>query len=283
MNKLIHATLLRLKKNWIFWVILDVLAICGILACAAKRSGGYQIEWVLFEMTPYMCFIAAGFIGLFVGTEYSDGTMRNKLAVGHTRTAVYGANLFVSTLVSILFQVVMFAIIWAVGPLTMQTQLPAFTFAYYMLCGLLVCMAFAAVFTAVAMLCSNKAGATVLAFVVAFALFFVSAQINDRLSEPETIQNGPIVLTEDGKIMIDPSEVIDNPLYIPEGPVRDALGTINSVLPSGQAVDLGLLYSKWRETTTTPADHWHWPLCSILFTVLVSAAGLAVYKRKDIK
>ena len=283
MIKLVYAQLRRLKRSGLFWLALVGIAAISAYRCADNVQNADYFEWMLFEMSPYFSFLYAGFIGLFVGTEYSDGAMRNKLAVGHTRAAVYGANLFVSTLVSILFQVVMFAIIWAVGPLTMQTQLPAFTFAYYMLCGLLVCMAFAAVFTAVAMLCSNKAGATVLAFVVAFGLFFVSAQINDRLSEPETIQNGPIVFTEDGKIMIDPSEVYDNPLYIPEGPVRDALGTINSVLPSGQAVDLGLLYSKWRETTTTPADHWYWPLCSILFTVVVSAAGLAVYKRKDIK
>ena len=283
MSKLIHATLLRLKKNWLFWFILDALAIYGIIGCAAQRSRAYQIEWVIFEMTPYMCFIAAGFIGLFVGTEYSDGTMRNKLAVGHTRAAVYGANLAVCSLAGVLFQLAMFIAMWTVGPLRMQTRLTVFDAAFYMFCALLVCVAFAAMFTAVAMCCANKAGATVAAFVIAFMMFFVSAQIDDRLQEPETIQNGPIVVTEDGKIMVDPTEVTDNPLYIPDGLVRDALGTINSMLPTGQGMSFAELYSRFKESSPTPAEHWYWPPCSLAFALLATAAGMAVYKRKDIK
>ena len=37
--------------------------------------------------------VLSAFCSLFVGAEYSDGTIRNKIAVGHSRAAVYLANL----------------------------------------------------------------------------------------------------------------------------------------------------------------------------------------------
>ena len=49
-----------------------------------------------------MGLVAAVFISLFVGSEYSDGTIRNKLVVGHSRMRIYLANLIVCSIACVL-------------------------------------------------------------------------------------------------------------------------------------------------------------------------------------
>ncbi|MGY3662454.1 MAG: hypothetical protein ACXAHE_00930 [Roseburia sp. 1XD42-69] len=45
---------------------------------------------------------------MFLGTDYSDGTIRNKLTVGHTRTNIYLANLIVTFAAGLLIMCVWF-------------------------------------------------------------------------------------------------------------------------------------------------------------------------------
>ena len=285
MSKLIYAGLMRLRRSWLFWLALVGIAAVSVYRCANDVHNAGYFEWMLFDDTVYFCFLYAAFIGLFVGTEYSDGTMRNKLAVGHTRAAVYGANLTVSALACVSFQLVMCAVMWIVGPVNIgMLDQPGVT-VFYMLCALLVNVAFAAAFTAISMNCANKAGATVLAIGVAFLMFFVSAQIDDLLDQSEMTQVGPTIIEmmEDGSLRMEPPETKENPNYIPEGPLRDALSTINAFLPVGQTIGMMELYSLWRGVWPETIEHWYWPILSLLFAAAATAGGLAVYKRKDIK
>ncbi len=56
----------------------------------------------IFSGGIYTLFIAAVFVGVFVGTEYSDGTIRNKIITGHSRCRIYLANTLVCTLAAVL-------------------------------------------------------------------------------------------------------------------------------------------------------------------------------------
>ena len=285
MSKLIHAQLRRLFKVKLFWVIWAAVALIQTYLCVENRDLEDYFEWLLFNFTPYQCFISAGFCGLFIGTEHSDGAMRNKLIVGGTRAAVYGANLIVCALACVLFEATSYVIVCTLGPLLYGTLGDPLTPAFFILCSQLVNVAFVALFTALSMVNSNKAGGVIVAFAMAFALIFVTAQISDRLDEPEQLQNGPIVVTEDGVIMVDPStrELYDNPLYVPEGPARDALQFFCDFLPAGQTVALANFYGRYYRVVPLISEHWHWPICSLLFALCVTGVGLAVYKRKDIK
>ena len=283
MGKLICAELLRLRKNRLFWALLAVIAAACTYACLMNRNPAPYYEWMVFEITSVLSFVGAAFVGLFNGTEYSDGTMRNKLVVGHTRMAIYGANLCVNAVACVAFQGTVFAVMGTLGPLFIGTLGQPVEIAFYMLCSLLVMAAFAALYTAIAMVSGRKAGAIVAAFGIAFALILISSGIWDRLAEPETLQNGPVVVHEDGTIGIDVTEISENPLYVPEGVVRDALTVINSSLPSGQMIALADLILLTRSPELDLAQHWYWPLGSTAFTLLVTAVGLTLFSRKDIK
>lgn len=283
MSKLIFAGLMRLRKSRLFWAVTGALAAIHAIVALDHVQNSTNFEWILFDFMPYFCFVEAGFVSLFLGTEYSDGTMRNKIAVGHTRAAVYGANLVVSVLACLLFQMAMFAVVCAIGLCRMGTISDPLATAFFMLCALLACIAFAALFTALTMANSHKAGATVVAFCAAFLLVFAAAQIQDLLDQPASWQSGPITIAEDGTIRMEQTEVYENPNYIPDGPVRDTLTALVAFMPSGQAIGLAELYSRWVDQLPDAGGRWYWPVCSILFALIVTTAGLQIFKRKDIK
>ena len=102
MSKLLASNFSRLKKNKVFWVECICMVLFGLYLVGRKylERLKYQEESVLdngfFAYVLVIGFAMAAFGSLFLGTEYSDGTIRNKLIVGHTRMRIYLANLIVS-------------------------------------------------------------------------------------------------------------------------------------------------------------------------------------------
>lgn len=73
----------------IFMAVMDYIS--------TRQYGDYeaQITNVLFIYALTVAILIPAFVSLFVGTEYSDGTIRNKMIIGHTRTCIYLSNLIV--------------------------------------------------------------------------------------------------------------------------------------------------------------------------------------------
>ena len=105
MGNLLHAGLSRLVRSRIFLLaVLAELAYTAlvVLVCwdhYATGTGNYTLESVLtagFGLMGYLpvpSLIAAPLLSLHLGADYSDGTLRNKLIVGHTRTEIYLSDL----------------------------------------------------------------------------------------------------------------------------------------------------------------------------------------------
>lgn len=97
MSKLLRANMVRLWKNKIFWVGFTFLTAMGAVQ---RISIGMDIErhfldeafWI---SALFIGFVLSAFISLFIGTEYEDGTVRNKVISGHTRSEIYFANVAV--------------------------------------------------------------------------------------------------------------------------------------------------------------------------------------------
>ena len=118
MTKLLSANLLRLWKNNTFWCSLGVCV--GLGALAALGEFRFQVgmgadlslpevaqakallEGQFFEYAAFIGILAAEFISLFIGTEYSDGAIRNKIVVGRSRLSIYFANLITGFAASLL-------------------------------------------------------------------------------------------------------------------------------------------------------------------------------------
>ena len=96
MSRLLVSTFIRMLKKVIFWFFVLCMFAYGVytaLNIASEARIGFVLDRCLFECLPLMGLISAIFTSLFIGSEYSDGTIRNKIIVGHSRIRIYLANL----------------------------------------------------------------------------------------------------------------------------------------------------------------------------------------------
>ena len=102
MIKLLKSNFYRLKKSMSFWVLLIIMGFWGMFIynnynpidcgnCDYNRIGE-----VLFVFPGFVFILLPIFTSLFLGTEYSDGGIKNKVIKGHTRTNIYLSNLLTS-------------------------------------------------------------------------------------------------------------------------------------------------------------------------------------------
>ena len=97
MSRLLSAGLIRLKKSKLFWLFCGLMFALGLFFPASlylqaqKYNLATTIDQTFFSHVMYMGVISAVFVSLFIGTEYSDGAIRNKLMIGHSRISIYFA------------------------------------------------------------------------------------------------------------------------------------------------------------------------------------------------
>ena len=275
MAKLLRANFSRLWKSRVFYVGLAFTVLLNVfLVIDGWHSGklGYPepLEDMLFQNCIIIGFVSAVFVGMFLGTEYSDGTIRNKIAVGHTRTSIYLANLTVCAAASVLLLLISLAVGFGLGSFLLDPLgLPIKTLLLYILIGTLNTLAFSSIFTLAAMLSPSKASGAVLCLVLALCLLFAASLVGGMLSEPEMVQG--YALNDEGQVVFsDPSP---NPRYV-SGSKRAVLEVIYDILPTGQAFQLS------NNECVHPA---RLPAFSLLLTLVTTAAGALLFRRRDLK
>lgn len=284
MNRLFASTFFRMLKKIVFWILLICMFAYGVYSAsnvASEARVGFAIDGCVFEFAPFMGLVAAVFISLFVGSEYSDGTIRNKLVVGHSRMRIYLANLIVCSIACVLISLAYVAGIIMVGSskggeLLAETSIVSTC----LICSVFVSIAFASIMTMLAMLNTNKAGNVVVSMILALVLLVSSSYIYQRLSEPEMYDNY-VSVNEVGV----PTQVeqLPNPLYI-DGTARVVFEVVNDLLPSGQAMQLADAFDSGGVTNKALEKHlYHWLLYSLMMVILTSILGIAFFYKKEIK
>lgn len=281
MNKLLSAEFARLKKDKVFWVFVGfMVAMAWFIVINTyldldmlERGYSVGLEGLLFRHIFFMGILTAAFSGLFIGTEYSEGTIRNKLVIGHTRRDIYLSSLIISITAGLI--IYLSYILAAMLPgmillgfsegIIMETMLEAF------LLILLMTAAFSAIFTMFSMLNQNKALNCVIVIIGAFAMLFFSAFIFSELERPEIWEEYIYLDEETGEVVKEPAE--PNPFYV-SGTKREVYEFLTQFLPSGQTYLIA------------QGDLSHggkMAVYSILVIFGSSAAGMYCFQKKDIK
>lgn len=274
MRNLFSSHLMRLRKNKVFWICLVLLAAFAvytpIMYTVSMEKTGMEItlDRGLFVFAPFVPILLSVFCSLFLGTEYSDGTIRNKIMVGHNRAAIYLSNLLTCSLVSLLFCAVYLSVYLCVGfPLLFPLAPPVKTVLLYAAAAALLSLVFSALFTAITMNCSSKAAAAIACILLSFLMLFAGSYLNSRLTEPAYYPARMFTETEQK------TEMVPNPNYI-QGTKRQVYLFLYEFLPGGQIV----------QCTTLQAEHpTRLQAYSAAIFLVTTAAGLLLFQRKDIK
>lgn len=276
MRNLLSANFLRLWRNNTFWGSMGVCLGLGVLMVLDEFKTAQKYEYVppslesqLFKYAVFIGILAGELVPLFLGTEYSDGAIRNKITVGCSRTAIYLANLITSFAACALC-----AAAYMLGCIALGTPLlgwsgksPALLLTA--LTGtLLMTAALCAIFTFVAMNISRKSASVVICLLGTFFMLFLSTYLYTRLDAPEYVEYYEI--SETGQVE---DHSGPNPAYL-TGTEREAYQFAYDLLPTGQAVQYSAL------TFTDPVRLM---VMSLALLVLFTGAGAALFRRKDLK
>lgn len=298
MRNLLSANFARLRRSRLFWVMEAGIFVWGVFAYLMWKintQNGYSFEngnaYFFNEMT-FIGITIACFSGFFIGTEYSDGTMRNKLMVGHSRAMVYLANLITMlcagiaqfaayTLAALTAgQLFMGSLVWS--SLYRLAETLALSF-------LSICMS-AVISVLIAMVVIDKSKAVLINTLFSILLLAAGASALKGLMQPEMTERIYIADTGEYKYAYEDNfhddeelviEVVPNPKYL-RGTERKIYACISAVLPTSQALSCAIGTSDLEENGFRLFSGFH-VFGTMAAVILISGSGIRIFRKRDIK
>lgn len=278
MSNLVSAGMRRLWKSKVFYlclaaaVLLSAINMISTIRNAIEYADdGYtiDIDESFFSFLPTLPIFISAFTSLFIGTEYSDGTIRNKVIVGHKRKDIYLSSLIVSEAVAMMLLAASYAVN-LIGLICFKSfKMGIGQLLTYLGLSVLLIWASTALLVTLAMLCHKKAAGAVAALLLTVLAIVGSSMIYARLDEPPTIQG--YKMTVNGQIVLE--EPHPNRYYV-SGFKRDVYYFIHDFLPVGPMLAMANL-------------EVHAPLASAVYSVLITVAstglGIMAFGKKDLK
>lgn len=260
MLQLLSSGFARLRKDRIFWISIVLIAgfILFVLVYNHMETGyNYSSDVYFFGPFYLIGLFTACFTSIFLGTEHSDGAIRNKLIVGQSRTKVYLSNFIMSFAATILVCTVTTLIISAVDiPLYGALQLPFSQILTLLWVGILSLASYAAIFTYFSMRIPNKAFSAVICILGFLLIQTVSLLISDRLKVGEFTSSG-----------------MPNPRYL-GGMTRKICAVLMDLLPTGLC---------YQVITHEVAHPLRATICTLVMITMITCWGILCFKRQDVK
>lgn len=274
MIKLLNAGFTRLRKNKLFWLLTIFSIVLALFMIYTQyndmKTYGYliEVEQLMFNYSTMVGIVIAIFTSLFLGVEYSDGAIRNKISIGHKRSNIYLSNLLITTITS-LFSYILFIVVVAIigiplfGGITME-----FSKLLILLgCIFATVIAYSSIFTFIAMIISNKTITAIVSIMLAFGLMIVALTCFNILATQEYIQEGSLV---NGEMKF---EEVKNPKY-PSEEKKQLCQNLLDINPAGQMFQLA---------GRTSPNIKILPIYSLGIIVIFTGAGLVLFKKKELK
>ncbi len=277
MRKLITANFFRFRKDRFSWCVVGIIVILSLVnvfnsarSYEAMDASGYilSLDDYYFNQAPLIGAFLALLISMFLGTEFSEGTIRNKLCIGHKRNEI-----FLSNFISCAFTTIALTAVWLltsallfgmIGSLEMEVT----KFIGCILVAIGFTVSFAALYTVIGSLSSNKAMTIIYTFAIFIVFAMAASALYDRLCEPEMNQGMTLVGTQ--LVEMEPTP---NPLYL-SGVIRTVCEVVLELLPTGQALLLSDVAVEYPVRAIA---------LSVVFTTVTLLVGSMLFRRKDIK
>ena len=116
MTRLLRADFARLFGSRLFMfcfcsmLVPAVLTVCVFGILDKEAEFDFLTDNILFAGTSYIGIVIAVLTGFFIGADHSSGAIRNKLSVGHSRAAIYFSNLIICVSASLIMHITWLAV-----------------------------------------------------------------------------------------------------------------------------------------------------------------------------
>ncbi len=274
MIRLLNANFTRLKKSKIFWLLNIFSIVLALFMIYTGHSNlkqygdAVEVEQLMLNYSTIIGIVIAIFTSLFLGIEYSDGVMRNKIIIGHKRTNIYLSNLIVTAITSLFTYIIFLGIIAIIGiPLFGSITIPISKLLMLLGCIFVTIIAYSSIFTFIAMLISNKTITAVVSIMLVFGLTMNAMICFNKLEAPKTIQEATMV---NGETKI---EEVPNPKYLSEIQ-RKIYQTILDINPAGQMFQIA---GRTAPNLKVP------PIYSSGIIIVFTGLGLILFNKKELK
>ncbi len=280
MRKILSANFRRLFCSKIYWLCTVFMAGFAAFAVCSRyfvtiKDADYPYPtadglWFIGGM--YISVVIAVFVSLWIGTDYSDGTFRNKIMVGHTRGELYFGNLIVCNVGALIIHIAYMLVIAGMACLLLKPfETPLSVLCAMSLVSVLSLIAMTSIFVLIAMLIHTKSIGAVVSLLVAMLLIIASVTIYSMLDAPEYIDPFGGMTINGELVQMEPQP---NPRYL-DGTKREIYQHTLNLIPTGQMIQYGEL--------AYPKDLAYFPLYSLAVILLSIGIGLAIFKKKDLR
>ena len=230
-----------------------------LLNLAGSRQTG-PLDGIYNSGLTYSVFIISAVVSLYIGQEYSDKAVNKKIMAGYPRAMVFLADYIVSLCAAAILQLTgaVVSSVLAIPLFGMFTE-PVSDMLLSQLLVFCVLAVYTALTLFITMLIDSKSSAVTVALFVIFALFMAGAFIFDKVTKMQTnaARNGVTLSAED---MTDSEKT-----YL----------IMYDLLPQSQAYAI--------QTYTIPDNTARIVVCDFAAVTVITAAGLLVFRKKDIK
>lgn len=258
MIKMLRADFIRLRKSFAFRLSLIVmLALTSAFMFIQATAMDYTVPLsrvIFLPMSMYGLAMSA-FVSAFIGTDFSDGFIRNKLLTASCRSHYAISQIIVCCTGCAIVYTVVTAFAAGVGQFFFENDVKITDFIRFFALGFAMSIVTGCLFSVITLICGNKTHAIVLCMGLAFIMLVLAMHTNSMLVQTEY---------KDGAL---------NPKYV-DGFRRGLNSILHDINPCGQASQL----SSW--------EVWH-PIRMILLDVPLicglSALGCLLFSKKDIK
>lgn len=275
MIKLLRANIFRLKKDFTFFCTIIATIIVALLLIATQLNNKFNygefvnIDNILFLSPIIIGILSAITTSLFIGLDYSDATIRNKIIKGHKKADIYIAN-FLTSIIMNLIEIIIFMIIVSLFGLIL---LDGFALSINeMICILIdivfIACSYSAIFTFMAMFINNATVSAIVNVFLIFIMLVVSFILLEKLATPDTITQS----VYNGNALVE--EEIPNPNALTTKE-KNTYQLIANLFPTGQALQVSQIYK-------FDTNYEYYPLYSLVIIVAFTSLGIYLFERKEI-
>ena len=193
MSRVFRADIYRMyrgRRFWLFSAAMFAVSVVFIVMQHTAMDYVVKLDRVLFLPMTFYGILTAALLSLFVGEDFSDGVIRNKIIAGRSRREIYRSGLLVCWTACVAVYILSLAATLGIGMHFFENNVDAETLGIYFLMGIFMCLAMGSIFYLLSVLIADKAAAVMSCMGLAFCMLILCLHTNQVMIHHPNIVYG---------------------------------------------------------------------------------------------